>query len=585
MQQRFKRTIIFLSAVLFLLSQAHSYAHSQTVRAVTQKKVLGKAVSKNPRQLVAEQDPNGIYWGLRNPVTGKLVLNYAYDHIGPFENGFALIELNGKNGLVNSSGKVIAAAEFGVPDNRMAAKCGFVAFEVGYGPMVILDTTGRDAVPITSGVYDVLPCQQRIALGDDRFGMVDFKNDTILPFKFRYTYLPPEGFCVAQAFGDPGGTGYKDAYGLYDLNGKPVLPHVYERIDAFYCGRAIVKKDGKYGAIDEKGKELFYTDYGSIDRYANNYALVHSQRIKGEIKVGIIDRSGRAVVPPIYQWLEYIGNFHEGLAAMAQNRKYGFVDTTGKIVVDFKYDRVEPFKDGLAKVWVGWRWAGYIDRTGKEVIVPDFPAMDQANLRRYYDKFIVGIKDSVQHIFDRAGKEIAQFKYKTIEPFDNEKKSFIVSINHNYGILDSGLQVKLPIKYQSLELIFPGKIAAKEQGKISMLDEDGKTLSSVKYDAVAPVQDEDLALVKINQKRGLINSHGTLIVPAIYDEIREFQYGMAVVRRNGKYGLVNSRGKETIPAIYTRADSFDGNYVKVSLNGKTFNVDRLGKKVAEESDY
>ncbi|WP_179415964.1 WG repeat-containing protein [Mucilaginibacter sp. E4BP6] len=586
-------SLLLILAVLFFTrpactaQSAHTYNKTRSGNVETN----GQNTSRASVNVAVEQDPNGIYWGLRNTVTGKLVLNYTYQRIGEFKDGFAMTQLNGKYGLVNKNGKVIVETQFDSPDKIMQPKSGFFAFEVGYGPIVIIDANGKDVVPMTSGVTGILPRQQRMTLGDNVYGMTDFKNDTILPFKFRYTHLLPEGFCVASAFGSPG-SGYDNLEGLYDLNGKQILPHVFERIDIFFCGRAIVKKNGKYGVIDEKGKELFYTDYSSIDRYANNYALVHSHQTNGDIKVGIIDKEGKVVVPVIYQWLEHISNFRDGLAAMAQNRKYGFIDTTGRVIVDFKYDKVEPFRDGIAKVWVGWQLTGYIDQKGKEIIPPDFQAMDHANLRRYYDKFIIGTKDSIQHVFDYSGKEIAALKYKTIRDFSQSEISFIVSVDNKMGILDSNFRVKIPVRYQILETIFPGKIAAKERGKFQFIDETGNIISDLKFDAIGPFQNEGmnpyqngLAQITINRKKGIINGYGKVIIPVIYDNVEGFHYGLAVVKRDGKYGFVNLKGKEVIPAIFSKANAYDGNSAEVSINGKTFNINSLGKRVEEDGDY
>jgi hypothetical protein len=539
--------------------------------------------------LIAEQDPNGIFWGLRDTVTGKLVLDYTYQQIWNFKDGFATVLLNGKYGLVNKSGKIVIAPDFDSPE-KMEIKCGFVAFEVGYGPVVIIDTTGKAVMPMESGITGILPCQKRITLGDNRYGMINFNRDTILPFKFSSAYLLPEGFCVASTFSGPS-SGYKNLYGLYDLNGKQVLPHAFERIDGFYCGRAIVEKNGKYGVIDNTGKELFYTDYGRIDRFSSNYALVYTKRRDGEIKIGVINRNGKEVIPAIYQGLDQIFNVSEGMVSMAQNRKYGFVDTSGKIVAQFKYDRVEPFKNGIAKVWVGWRYAGYIDRKGKEIIPSNFEAMDHANLRRYYDKFIIGLKDSVQHVFDYSGKEIATLNYKTVGEFNKNEKSFIVSIKNKCGILDSNFRVKIPIEYESLEIIFPDKIAASKQGKISFIDHEGKALSAVKYDWIEQLDNDNinmhengLAKVGIKGKKGLINSYAKVIIPVIYDEVEGFSHGLAVVKRNGKYGFVNFRGKEVIPAIYNIANAYNGYSAKVTLKGKAFQIDSSGNRVEGDID-
>lgn len=51
------------------------------------------------------------------------------------------------------------------------------------------------------------------------------------------------------------------------------------------------------------------------------------------------------------------------------NFTWGFIDKTGKLVIDFKYDQVTPFKNGIAEVIVDGK-IGYIDRTGKYIWEP-----------------------------------------------------------------------------------------------------------------------------------------------------------------------------------------------------------------------
>jgi hypothetical protein len=67
-----------------------------------------------------------------------------------------------------------------------------------------------------------------------------------------------------------------------------------------------------------------------------------------------------------------LGNaFSEGRAAvmLAENRKWGFIDRTGREVVAPRYDGVEPFAEGLAAVKLNGKW-GLINRSGREVIAP-----------------------------------------------------------------------------------------------------------------------------------------------------------------------------------------------------------------------
>jgi hypothetical protein len=70
---------------------------------------------------------------------------------------------------------------------------------------------------------------------------------------------------------------------------------------------------------------------------------------------------------------EYVGPFYEGRARVKLERKWGFIDTLGKVIVPpGRYDQVENFSGGLAKVRVSQKGWGLINSEGKEVLKPMF---------------------------------------------------------------------------------------------------------------------------------------------------------------------------------------------------------------------
>lgn len=71
---------------------------------------------------------------------------------------------------------------------------------------------------------------------------------------------------------------------------------------------------------------------------------------------------------------DYAGPFYEGLARVKLEKKWGFVDTTGNVVVKPKYNEVSNFSDGIARVRTGTKW-GLVDKSGNEIIKPTFDAI------------------------------------------------------------------------------------------------------------------------------------------------------------------------------------------------------------------
>ena len=64
-------------------------------------------------------------------------------------------------------------------------------------------------------------------------------------------------------------------------------------------------------------------------------------------KYGFIDKSGKVVIEPQFDDAE---DFSEGLAQVGKDGKWGFIDKSGKVVIEPQYDYVGDFSEGLAKV-------------------------------------------------------------------------------------------------------------------------------------------------------------------------------------------------------------------------------------------
>ena len=65
-----------------------------------------------------------------------------------------------------------------------------------------------------------------------------------------------------------------------------------------------------------------------------------------------------------------IGGFSEGFSAVRNvTGKYGFIDTTGKPVIDCQFQLPNPFINGQATIQLLDLW-GTIDKTGKLLVEP-----------------------------------------------------------------------------------------------------------------------------------------------------------------------------------------------------------------------
>lgn len=130
-----------------------------------------------------------------------------------------------------------------------------------------------------------------------------------------------------------------------------------------------VGKDKKYGLMDSTGQFVAECKYDMLINGFNSLGLARVQR---NGKVGFINRSGKEVIDCEYQ---NVGEFTEGLCNARLNDKWGYIDLNGKTIIPHKFDIGISFHEGLARIAFresgNWLF-GYINKKGEEVIKPQY---------------------------------------------------------------------------------------------------------------------------------------------------------------------------------------------------------------------
>ena len=148
--------------------------------------------------------------------------------------------------------------------------------------------------------------------------------------------------------------------GAIDTTGKVIIPLIYDECGQFENGTALVFLNEKCGLIDKTGKVLIPIKYGGyLTRITDNLWIATNALSK----FGLVTRSGKELLPTIYNMIEFGSNF--GIITL--NKKKGYFNSDGEITVPCKYDDARFFREGIAPVMLNDKW-GYIDIGGKVVI-------------------------------------------------------------------------------------------------------------------------------------------------------------------------------------------------------------------------
>ena len=142
-----------------------------------------------------------------------------------------------------------------------------------------------------------------------------------------------------------------------------ILP--YSEIgNGLYEGRLMVKKNGGWGYVDQKWKEVIECHFEEMGPFFKGYAVV-----KRDGKWGIIDVNGAVKIECMYDKCQL---FCEGYAAVKRDWKWGFIDLNGTEKIECTYDDCHWFFEGMAAVMKDGKWF-FIDKRG-EVICFSLPS-------------------------------------------------------------------------------------------------------------------------------------------------------------------------------------------------------------------
>ncbi|HTF02398.1 MAG TPA: WG repeat-containing protein, partial [Bacteroidia bacterium] len=95
-----------------------------------------------------------------------------------------------------------------------------------------------------------------------------------------------------------------DLWGYVDSTKKIIIEPVYDNVEFFEFGRAVVQKKGKQGVIDPSGKTVIPFLYNELE--AGLVSGYWRARLMGN-KFGIIDSTNKFSVPAIYNELQWCG--------------------------------------------------------------------------------------------------------------------------------------------------------------------------------------------------------------------------------------------------------------------------------------
>ena len=238
---------------------------------------------------------------------------------------------------------------------------------------------------------------------DDKFGTINLKGEIVHQFKFSDSLDFKDGLAWA----------YDDADGKFivDSQGHSLFPASDFDTVGWRGFFEVANEDREVALVSKEGKLLTPFQYVSIQDFSEGLAVALTK----DDKFVYLDESGRVALK-LDDNIKDADNFINGLAIVRnQNKKYGFINKRGELVIDFLYDDAEIFdSNGYAVIGENERY-GLIDALGNIIIKPLFKSLNRCEDTDFYifqiqDKY--GVIDCNNHIVVKAEyDEISSYLY------------------------------------------------------------------------------------------------------------------------------------------------------------------------------
>jgi hypothetical protein len=497
----------------------------------------------------------GKLWG----ISGELgIILPQFDNISRFTRNIALVEKNGKKGLINILGQVIADPIYekielkGQTARIQQANQNAVEY-------IELDAYGRveDRFQVNNLRKITVNKNQNSSDEEDALEEFDFELDDNLRF--------PENANI-------------------NINRISDTTAIQDNGFTFYWGQ----REWAWGIKDSKDSILYVPQFSSImfDTLANLYFLTKRSNINRSTKdyifnaqIGkmILENAKINVSTTISDFQRSDFTALRGYYLMKDGTRLNQLEytTPTEQVRTARIFFAESFTpNGYSRVNILGEYSQYFSENtssnikaeyikygkwgllgkNKLLVAPNYEFISLFDVKG----FALVKANGKWGILDTLGKELIKPAYDELSYFPDQEIDYWLLQNNKSkaGFVDSTQRVSIALIYKDVRGFCNQRAAVQlENGTWNFIDTQGNLINKEEYIAVSEFQ-EGFAAVKQGRYWYYIDAQGKTLVKEDFTQAYNFSDGLAVIIKRGKYGYINTQGEEAIPCIYREAQAF-----------------------------
>ncbi|WP_026950396.1 WG repeat-containing protein [Algoriphagus mannitolivorans] len=298
-------------------------------------------------------------------------------------------------------------------------------------------------------------------------------------------------------------------FGIINLEGDYVMPPTlsqleYSKNDYFFgfdqnqyllIEGDEIKADVSYNSfhkITKSGDLMLEYIHGKLRRVMNEKGIlldvVGMEEVKlvekdhyfirfRENKSGLLGKSGWLVRPE--SDADWIGAGSDGLFPAGKKGSQGFVNSSGKWVIEPKFSNVKKFSEQIGEYQNGSSFWGLLGSNGQIISSPEWD-----EIKPFISGKSIGKNSSGLFLLDRSGSKINAMPYDQICRVN--EGYFLVEKGGKRGLLNpEGVEIVAPefdlIQFENKDFVLLGK-----GGKVGAIKDTGDVVFPINYEAIIP---------------------------------------------------------------------------------------------------
>jgi len=327
----------------------------------------------------------------------------------------------------------------------------------------------------------------------------------------------------------------KGIYHCYLINTKGELLHKFEPNvwvngveddNVIFAYKEINNKCDGEALFDSNGNQLtdfkYSTIYGGVEE-----GFFEVKNLEG--KHGHISLSGEEIIPCIYDDGQY---FKEGIAPAKLGQKWGVINYKNETVIPFEYEDIGHCDNNRIEAKLNGKW-GIIDKYNNKLVSFKF---DETWLYINRDCNSIPAKLADKWgIIDIYGETLYEFIYDDCESLD-ERGWFKFKKDNKWAIYSCEQDKFISdFIYEHIDYYSNGISLVQLNGKYDYVDFYNNPISDFQYDSIKHFYKTNLIAIYKDNKCGLMNTGGKIIIQPKYNDGIKFANENMLVMQDGDY--------------------------------------------------